>query len=420
VALPEFTVGMALVFAIVVVALVLFAGEPVPIDITAIGVAVALMVLEPWTRVDPAAGLSGFSSTATITVLATFVLSAGVRATGVVQLLGERISTFTRDSERRQLLATIGVVGPVSGFINNTARLIPERIPPTEDLTEEFRVADYLTEVVVRDDSPHVGRTVREALAETEFDADVLQIIRGDDVFLEPLTRKTIRAGDVFLVHTDRDTLVQLADLDGLDLAPDATVTEDELDVSDAGQNLVEIVVPTGSSLVGESLASANFRDRYDATVLAFRRGSELIRQRMDSVKLRVGDSLLVQGTVDSVERLDANPDFIVVGEVDHHYRDASIPVTVGIVVAVVGLAALDVLPIVVSALAGAVATVVTRVIRPAELYDTVETSSSCSRASSRSASRFSAPAARSSSPNSCCSPAASSSPSRSPPPPRS
>ncbi len=449
---------MALVFAIVVVALVLFATEPVPVDVTAIGVAVALMVLEPWTRVDPAAGLSGFSSTATITVLAMFVLSAGVQATGVVQLLGEYVARYTRDSETRQLAATAGIVAPISGFINNTAavaillpmvtdlandagtspsklliplsyasmfggtltvigtstnilasalaadltgsgfsmfeftqlgvvvtvvgtvylvfvspRLIPERIPPTEDLTEEFRMADYLTEVVVREDSPLVGRTVREALAETEFDADVLQIVRGDEVFLEPLARKTIRAGDIFLVRTDRDTLVQLADLDGLELAPDATVTEDELDVADEGQNLVEIVVPTGSSLVGETLASGGFRDRYDATVLAFRRGSELVRQRMDRIPLRVGDTLLVQATVDSVERLDANPDFIVTGEVEHQYRDASIPVAVGIVVAVVGLAALDVLPIVVSALAGSVAMVVAGVIRPGELYDAVQ-----------------------------------------------
>lgn len=73
------TTGMAVVFGIVAVALVLFVWEPVPIDITAIGVMVVLVALEPWTEVNLARGLSGFSSSATVAVLAMFILSEGIR-----------------------------------------------------------------------------------------------------------------------------------------------------------------------------------------------------------------------------------------------------------------------------------------------------------------------------------------------------
>ena len=73
------TPGIVVVFLVVLAALVLFATEPVPIDSTAIGIMVALMVLEPWTQVSPVEGVSGFASTATITVLAMFVLSYGVQ-----------------------------------------------------------------------------------------------------------------------------------------------------------------------------------------------------------------------------------------------------------------------------------------------------------------------------------------------------
>jgi hypothetical protein len=58
------TPGIVVVFLVVLAALVLFATEPVAIDITAIGIMVALMVLEPWTRVSPAEGVSGFASSA--------------------------------------------------------------------------------------------------------------------------------------------------------------------------------------------------------------------------------------------------------------------------------------------------------------------------------------------------------------------
>jgi di/tricarboxylate transporter len=457
---------MAVVFAIIVVALVLFATEPVPIDITAIGIMVALMLLGsagPFdlTGISPADGVSGFSSSATITVLAMFILSAGVQRTGIVQMLGRRLASFTRDSVTRQLGATMGVVGPISGFINNTAAvaillpmvtdlahegrtspstlliplsyasmfggmltligtstnilasdiisrpqylgrpfsmfeftllgavvsvagflylltvgryLIPERIKAQDDLTEEFGMAEYLTEVVVREDSPIIGQTIQEALEETDFDVDLIQLIRGNQVFLEPLGPKTIQAGDVFAVRTDRDTLVDLLDAEGLDLIADVTVDEAELEQAEGGQNLVEVVIAPGSFLAGETLVSTNYRQRYDATVLALRRGGEVIRQRMDNLPLRVGDTLLVQATADSVDRLNTNRNFIVAQEIKRpDLRRRKIPVAIAIVALVVGLAALDVFPIVVTALTGAVLMVVTGCLKPTEVYDSVQ-----------------------------------------------
>ncbi|AFK18009.1 sodium-coupled transporter [Haloferax mediterranei ATCC 33500] len=469
------TPGILVVFAVILVALVFFATEPVPVDVTAIGVMVTLMVIQPVSEAlvsvgllgapitlfesYPGDALSGFANTATLTVLAMFILSEGIQRTGLVQMLGAKISSFTGDSEFRQLGATVGVVGPISGFINNTAavaillpmvtdlaergktspsklllplsyasmfggmltligtstnilasdvysritgeapismfeftalgavvmavgmvylltvgrRLTPARIEPRGDLTEEFEMAEYLTEVAVREDSPLVGQQVQQVLVDTEFDVDLLQLIRGDSVFLEPLGPKEIRPGDVFTLRTDRNTLVELLDMEGLDLVPD-TITEDELELADEGQNLVEVVIAPGSSLVGESLATTSFRQRYDATVLALRRGGELIRRRMDNLPLRVGDTLLVQATVDSIERLDNNRNFIVAQEIERHdYRESKIPVAVGIVAGVVALAAIDFLPIVVSALLGALVMVATGCLRPTELYDAVQ-----------------------------------------------
>ncbi|WP_128478514.1 SLC13 family permease [Halorussus pelagicus] len=459
---------MIVVFLVILVALVLFATEPIPIDITAIGIMVALMVLEPWTQVSPAEGVSGFASSATVTVLAMFILSYGVQRTGAVQILGRKIAAFTRDDETRQLGATIGVVGSISGFINNTAAvaillpmvtdlahegktspsklllplsyasmfggtltligtstnilasdlaarlgaqnpdifpelhafsmfeftalgvlvsvvgtaylmtvgrwLTPARIPVREDLTQEFGLEEYLTEVTVPADSPLVGETVADALAGTEFDVDLVQLIRDGQTFVEPLAPKEIRAGDVFALRTDRETLVSLIDTEGLELLPEISVDEDELEGDETGQSLVEVVVAPRSSLFGETLASANFRDRYDATVLALRRGPEYIRKRMDHAELQVGDTLLVQATPDSISRLNANRDFIVAQEIERpDYRESKILLAIGIVAAVVTVAALGVLPIMVSALAGALVMVLTGVLNPPEIYDAVE-----------------------------------------------
>jgi di/tricarboxylate transporter len=252
--------------------------------------------------------------------------------------------------------------------------LVPERIEPREDLTAEFEMADYLTEVVVREDSPLVGQTVATALKETEFDIDVIQLVRDEAVFLEPLGRKVIRAGDIFAIRTDRDTLLALADAEGLDLVPEATVDEAELEAADERQNLVEVVIAPGSRLVGGSLAGSDFRRRYDATVLALRRGRAVIRERLDDVDLRVGDTLLVQATADGVERLGATRDVIVANEIERpDRRESKTPVALGIVVGVVALAALGALDIVTAALAGALAMVLTGCLRPSELYEAIQ-----------------------------------------------
>jgi di/tricarboxylate transporter len=463
--IPPVTPGILLVFAIVAVALVLFVAEPLPIDIVAVGVLVALVVLEPWTRVDPTTGVSGFSSPATITVLAMFVLSEGIRRSGLINIVGASVAERFGDSHLKQLLAVLGISGGTAGLINNTpvvaimipmvntiskktgispskllmpvsfvamlggtltligtstnilasdvsARLIghpfsmfeftqlgvlvlvtgtvyiatigryllPERITVDEELIEEFEMAEYLTEVVVREDSPLVGRTVNQVLQDTDLDVDVVQLVRGDQVFSEPLARKEVRPDDVFVIRTDRSSLLELLDAEGLDLAPDAEVTEETLDVEDAAmepeddQSLVEVVLSPEASIVGETLETTNFRNRYDATVLAIRRGGQVIHARMDERRLRGGDTLLIQASDDTIRRFGNDRNFVLARELTRpDFRRSRIPVAVGIVLGVVALAALEVMPILISALAGMVAMVATGCVKPTEVYESVD-----------------------------------------------
>ncbi len=457
------TTDMLVVFAIVLLALVFFATELLPVDVTAILVMVTLMVLQPWTGISTREGISGFSNEATITVLAMLILSAGVSQTGVVQLLGSRLADFAGTDLRKQLFATIGVAGPASGFVNNTPvvailvpvitdlahegktspsklliplsyasmlggmltligtstnilasnvtgrlaartgnaslhafsmfeftglglivlvvgglyllfvghRLLPERVPPEEDYIEEYEMEDYLTEVEVAEGSPFVGKTVEDAIDEVVFDAEIIQLVRDDETFIEPIGQKTIRAGDVLTLRIDKLTLQSLTTHEHLTLV--GTPTEAAIDPGEE-QTLVEVVIPSGSSLVGETLSSSTFRERFDAAVLAFRSRGEVIHERLDRKTIRVGDTLLVQASADSIDRLAANRDFIVAHQVsDPNYRTEKIPAALAIVVGVVALAALGIFPILVTALAGVVAMVATGVLKAGELYESVE-----------------------------------------------
>ncbi|MEF8816611.1 MAG: SLC13 family permease [Salinibacter sp.] len=455
--MPTVSVGALLVFLIILVALILFVTEPVPIDVTALGIMVTLMVLGPWTGISPEEGVSGFSNSATITILAMMILSEGVRRTGAVQHLQATVAAYTGKNVHKQLGATIGLVGPLSGIINNTAA-VAVLLPMVSDLAHEndtspskllmplsfasmaggmltligtstnllassisgeligqpfsmfefthlglivfatcalylltvgFWLAPahvrprsqresteqdvFLTEIIVDDHSPFVGQTLEEALERVDVEANVTQIVREETYRREPPLSTTIRGGDIFTIRLTKDALHALFDVEGIDLVPDEA-TEADLETLAPDETLVEIVVTAGSDLVGETIESAGLQDFYRAAVLAVRRGGETAHERLADFRLRPGDVLLIESKAETVDRLANDPNVIVAGELElQRFRSSKLPLAIGTVLAVVGLAALGVLPIMVAALGGVVAMIATGIVKPAEAYEAVQ-----------------------------------------------
>ena len=450
---------MLVVLGIVGVALVLFVSEWLPLDVTAIGLMVLVIILEPFTSVSPADGVSGFASTATITVLAMFILSEGVRRTGLLQRIGNRIATWTATAPLKRFTTIVGLSGSSAGIINNTPvvammipmvvgiakktgtspskllmpvsfaammggtltligtstnilasdvsarligrpfgmfeftglgalvllagcvylvfvgrHLIPERIKPEEDLTDEFEMAGYLSEVVILDDSPLVGQTVEQFLSEVQEDIDIVQINRDDEAFPAPLQNKQFRAGDMMILRTRRDTLFFLMDTAGLQPAAKARITDEDFDIEDKGEQLVEVVLLSENPMVGETIESSGFSQRYDALVLAIRRRGTNFTDRIDEIPLQGGDTLLLQASPRAMKRFSNNRTFVLIQESeDSSFRREKTGLALGIVALVVGAAGLGITSILVSALTGVFVMVVTGCVQPNEIYKSVD-----------------------------------------------
>ena len=132
--------GAVVVFCLILVVLVAFVTEVIPNDVTAIGVVAALVVLEPWTGVGPRAAISGFANPATVTVMAMYMLSAGIQETGLVERLGLHLAAFTGGREFRALVATVCTTGPIAGFVNNTP-VVAVFIPMVTGLAENANLS---------------------------------------------------------------------------------------------------------------------------------------------------------------------------------------------------------------------------------------------------------------------------------------
>ncbi len=131
------TGGMVFIFLLVALIIPLFVTQVIPMAATAVGVIVVLVIAAPVTGVDVATGLSGFANPATVTIAALMILSEGVRRTGVLDRLTRSIARRSDGEGQRDLLATIGVVGPLSAVINNTAA-VAIMLPAIVDLAERI------------------------------------------------------------------------------------------------------------------------------------------------------------------------------------------------------------------------------------------------------------------------------------------
>jgi di/tricarboxylate transporter len=390
------TIPIATVLALLLVAVLLFSTERIPIEIVALLLVIALVVTN---TLSASEAFAGFGNDIVITIAGLFILTGGLARTGVVDAVGRRLHRTAGDSEFRiaalimfaaalcaavmknttttamflpvvlgiatrrnispsRLLmplafgAILGGTCTLIGTSTNLAvsgalprygiepftmfeltrvgvaivgvgmlymlllglRLLP-RGEGVQSLTEQYHVRQYMTEVIVLDDSPLIGKTLAEARISDELDLTVLGILRGDEQYrIAPHPQEKIRASDLLLVQGRVEDILRVKSEAGIEIKSDFTLSDSLLEGKDV--ELFEAMVPRGSDLIGRTLKRLDFRTRYEVIVLAINRHGVNLLSKISRVRLRFGDVLLVQGNRQHVESLAADGRLLLLEEV--------------------------------------------------------------------------------------------------------
>jgi di/tricarboxylate transporter len=107
-----------IVFLILTGAIILFSRDKIPVDLTAMIIMAALLITG---IITPEEGISGFSNTATVTLAAMFILSAGLFNTGALNFVGDFLTRMTKKNYLTGLISLLLIVSVISAFINVTA-----------------------------------------------------------------------------------------------------------------------------------------------------------------------------------------------------------------------------------------------------------------------------------------------------------
>ncbi|MCP9791825.1 SLC13 family permease [Vulcanococcus limneticus Candia 3F8] len=239
-----------------------------------------------------------------------------------------------------------------------------------QQLEAGYAIHDYLSELLVADSSPLVGQRLDDTLLQHTFDVRLLALIRDGERFSLPLGGQVLRGGDLLVVKGRGDRLLALRDQEGLELVPElgAPAPLDlELDA------IAEVLVPAGSRLIGLSLREIRFSQRFTSTVLAIRRGEDLLRDRLGQVKLRLGDALLLQTPRATLPALQVSRDLLLLdGAVEQDDRRDRLPWALGVTAAMLVLTLLRSDLLAVWALLAVTVLVMGRVLTPQEVYASV------------------------------------------------
>jgi di/tricarboxylate transporter len=202
--------------------------------------------------------------------------------------------------------------------------LVSRRTP--ESLTEDYRLRDFVTELVLQEKSRLIGKLVSETSLRANYNINVIEVMRGGNRFLPMDEAARLKSGDVLLVEGDPKKMMEMKQ-EGAQLK---ALKVDDRFLEGDGIVLVEAFVSPKSRLVDSTLQEANFRRRYNANALAIRSHGRTIREKIGKVRLEYGDSLLILTNRSHFGDLRLSQDFLVLEELgDPFLRKTKIPYAV-------------------------------------------------------------------------------------------
>ena len=261
----------------------------------------------------------------------------------------------------------IGLVVCVWGLIYMgifAPRLLPDRDSMANMLSDRSKMK-FFTEAVIPPDSNLIGREVTGVQLFKREGVRLIDVVRGDESLRRRLQGVTLEVGDRVVLRTQMTELLSLQRDKSLKRVDQVSAVE---------TTTVEVLITPGCRLVGRALGEVRLSRRDGVYVLAAPRRNQNIGRQLDELVVRVGDTLLLEGSPADIQRLAADMDMVDVSQPSARaFRRGHAPIAIGALAGIVVLAALNVAPILLLAVVAVAVVLVTGCIDAEEAFSFVE-----------------------------------------------
>ena len=252
-------------------------------------------------------------------------------------------------------------------------RLLPKRKGEAQP-NELFEIEDYLAELHVPEDSKLAGETLSKVGDISEAEVTIIGLLRNDRRIPAYSPYEIIRQGDIVVVQASGEELEEFVKDTGVTMAGGNKDEEKEPRVKADDINMAEAVVLPESVMAGQSARSLLLRLRHGINLLAVARQGQRLRERLSRIRFRPGDVVLLQGARDALQ--EAIPDL---GCLPLAQRDLQIGQPRRIILSLlffggaIAAAVANLAPIQITLACAAVVMVLTGIISPRKLYDSID-----------------------------------------------
>ncbi|MEM8698620.1 MAG: SLC13 family permease, partial [Pseudomonadota bacterium] len=264
-------------------------------------------------------------------------------------------------------LALVIVVAGTGFMVLAAPRLLPKR-DALVDFLGSRKNLKFFTEVVIPEGSTLIGLEVLKIDHFTRPGMNVIDVLRGDESLRRAMRGVVLRAGDRVVIRTGVNELLGLRENKALSLTGQIDAVSQKSTVT------VEALISPGCKMVGRVLGNLRLRRRYGVYPLAVHRRAERVGTQLDDVRIRVGDTLLLEGDPDDIRRLASEQGLAdLTRPTERPYRRERAPVVLGVLGLVVVGGAFGLMPIAGLALIGVALVLVTRCIDAEEAFEAIE-----------------------------------------------
>lgn len=284
---------IVLTLGVLAIALIAFVAEWLPVDLTALVVAIALILLG---LVTPQEGISGFGNDATITVMAMFILSAGVARTGVIQIVRDWLLKWGGKNTSQQILVMGAIVGSITAFINNTA-VVAIFLPIVEEWCRQRKISVSKLLIPLSYVTVLGGMITLIGTSTNILASGVSQQLGYGEFSLFQFTALgciTFVIGLIYLAFAAPKLLPARKPATGSSIEQDYNLDD----------YVSEITLTPGSSLIGQTLRQSGIQRKFDLDVLEIIHNDIHFPQPLADKILSVGDILLVRGNRENVLKI--------------------------------------------------------------------------------------------------------------------
>lgn len=208
--------------------------------------------------------------------------------------------------------------------------------PPVEDLVQLYQLGERLFRARVPAGSYLIDKPLSRSTFREIYGLNVVGLERNGRVTLAPSPDFVFREGDVVLLEGNLEEFRRQDRPPYLEILPPRQWREEDLE--SPAVVVVEAVLSPRSGLIGQTLRSAQFREKYGFTVLAIWRAGRPIRTNLSDLPLQFGDALLLQGPRERLPVLRSEPDLILLTN-EKEYLPVARKGWLAVVIAVLALA---------------------------------------------------------------------------------